>query len=217
MWESKISAGAIGAVQSTSVSSDKDLDESGNFVAFIRLEPNFVALFEELSAAKIPSFCAIIYNNLFGEFPIRTVLDSKSGKKPVLTDSSTNGCRCQLQEVPQSHAQMPIFGFQIARWELFGKISACFHLLLFTIWPALDSITDLVYILSQSFCNYYLFAASVLCFILQVWCFIARLKRHRVLEAVRLRKIELTLLKGLSWWPKWASPDSLLVFLCHYK
>jgi hypothetical protein len=93
------------------------------------LEPNFVALFEELSAAKIPSFCALIYNNLFGEFPIRTVLDSKSGKKPVLTDSSTNGCRCQLQEVPQSHAEMPIFGFQIARWELFGKISACFHLL----------------------------------------------------------------------------------------
>jgi hypothetical protein len=44
MWESKISAGAVGAVQSTSVSSDNDLDESGNFVAFIRLEPNYPAL-----------------------------------------------------------------------------------------------------------------------------------------------------------------------------
>jgi hypothetical protein len=204
MWESHRSNGAIGTVQSTSVSPEQDVDELGNFVAFIRIEPEFVALFHELSAASKStlSFC---------ENPI--VLDSKSGKKPVLIDSCNDYCRCQLQEAPQRCAEMPIFGFEVASWELACQISACFRLLFFTVWPALDSIMHLVYILSQLLFNYYLFAASIFCFFMQFWCFLVILKRHRVLEALKQRKIELTFLKGAPWWPKWASPDSLPVFL----
>jgi hypothetical protein len=104
------------------------------------------------------------------------VFDSISGEKPVLTDSSNDGSRCLLQEVPQSHAQMPIFGFQLAQNLLVGKFSA-----------------RSVHVLS--------------CFFLPCG------KKDRVLEAVRQRKSELTFLKGLSWWPKWASPDSLLVLI----
>jgi hypothetical protein len=115
--------------------------------------------------------------------------------------------------VPQSHARMPIFGFQLGRWELVRQISACFQLLLLSFFPAVDTITDLVYILSQKFFNYYLFAASLLCITAQFWVFLVRLKKRRVFEAFKQRKVELTFLKGLSWWPKWASPDSLPVFL----
>jgi hypothetical protein len=206
MWESHRSNGAIGTVQSTSVSPEQHVDEIGNFVAFIRIEPNFVALFHELSAASKST-----NGSSFCENPI--VVDSTSGKKPVLIDSCNEYCRCQLQEAPQSYAQMPIFGFQVASWELACQISACFWLLFFTVWPALDSIMHLVYILSQLLFNYYLFAASFFCFFVQFWCFLVILKRHRVLEAVKQRKVELTFLKGAPWWPKWASPDSLPVFL----
>jgi hypothetical protein len=208
VWESHRSNGVIGIVQSTSVSPEQDVDDIGNFVAFIRIEPNFVALFHELSAAAKSPYCST-----FCEDCKSIVLDKTSGKKPVLIDSCNEYCRCQLQEAPQSHAYMPIFGFQVASWELACQISACFRLLFFTVWPALDSIIHLVYILSQLFFNFYLFAAFMFCFIMQFWCFLIILKRHRVLEAVWQRKIELTFLKGASWWPKWASPDSLPVFL----
>jgi hypothetical protein len=137
----------------------------------------------------------------------------KSGEKPVLIDSSNQSCRCQLLEVPQSHARMPILGFQLGRWELVRQISACFQLLLLSFFPAVDTITDLVYILSQKFFNYYLFAASLLSITARCWVFLVRLKKRRVFEAFMQRRVELTFLKGLSWWPKWASPDSLPVFL----
>jgi hypothetical protein len=71
---------------------------------------------------------------------------------------------------------MPIFGIRLGRWELVRQISACFHLLLLSFFPAVDTITDLVYILSQDFFNYSLFAASVLRITSQFWVFVVRLK-----------------------------------------
>jgi hypothetical protein len=192
MWDGHVSDGVIGTVESTSVYYEQDADEFGDFVVFIKMDANFMPVLQTLSAAA----------------------EGKSGEeKPVLIDSSNQSCRCQLLEVPQSHARMPIFGFQLGRWELVRQISACFQLLLLSFFPAVDTITDLVYILSQKFFNYYLFAASLLCITAQFWVFVVRLKKRSVFEAFKQRKVELTFLKGLSWWPKWASPDSLPVFL----
>jgi len=191
MWDGHVSDGVIGTVESTSVYHEQDADEFGEFVVFIKMDANYMPVLKTLSAAA----------------------EGNSGEKPVLIDSSNQSCRCQLLEAPQSHARMPIFGFQLGRWELVRQISACFQLLLLSFFPAVDTITDLVYILSQKFFNYYLFAASLLCITAQFWVFVVRLKKRRVFEAFKQRKVELTFLKGLSWWPKWASPDNLPVFL----
>ena len=188
MWDGFVSDGAIGTVESTSVYPEQDADEFGNFVVFLKIEQTFTNLTKLSDAVK-----------------------EKTGDKPILIDSRNHGCRCQLLDVPQSHARM--FGFQLGRWELVRQISACFQLLLLSFFPAVDTITDLVYILSQIFFNFYLFAASVLCITAQFWVFVTRLKKRRVFEVFKERKIELAYLKGLSWWPKWASPDSLPVFL----
>ena len=191
MWDGHVSDGVIGTVESTSVYHEQDADEFGEFVVFIKMDANYMPVLKTLSAAAA----------------------GNSGEKPVLIHSINQSCRCQLLEAPQSHARMPIFGFQLGRWELVRQISACFQLLLLSFFPAVDTITDLVYILSQKFFNYYLFAASLLCITAQFWVFVVRLKKRRVFEALMQRKVELTFLKGLSWWPKWASPDSLPVFL----
>jgi hypothetical protein len=191
MWDGHAPDGVIGTVESTSVYPEQDADEFGNFVVFVKIDPNCAALVKALSEA----------------------VQQNSGEKPVLIDSANRSCRCQLLGVPQSHARMPIFGIQLGRWELVRQISACFQLLLLSFFPAVDTISDLVYILSQDFFNYSLFAASVLCITSQFWMFVLRLKRRKVFLAFRKRTIELSYLKNLFWWPKWASPDSLPVFL----
>jgi hypothetical protein len=191
MWDGHALDGAIGTVESTSVYPEQDADEFGNFVVFVKIDPNCAALLKALSEA----------------------VQQNSGQKPVLIDSANHSCRCQLLDVPQSHARMPIFGIRLGRWELVRQISACFQLLLLSFFPAVDTITDLVYILSQNFFNYSLFAASVLCITSQFWVFVVRLKKRKVFLAFRKRTIELSYLKNLFWWPKWASPDSLPVFL----
>ena len=93
------------------------------------------------------------------------------------------------------------------------QINACFQLLLMSLFPAVDTISDLVYILSSPFGNPYIFAASLVCITAQFWLYVNRLKKRRVFEALKTRRVELAYLKGLSFWPKWASPDSLPVFL----
>ena len=191
VWEDHISDGSIGVVESTSVYPEQDADEFGDFAVFIKMEPSFMASLKSLSQT----------------------VQQETGSKPVLIDSRNHGCRCQLLQVPQSHARMPIFGFQLGRWEMVRQISACFQLLLLSFFPAVDTISDLVYILSSTFANFYLFAASVVCITAQFWVFVTRLKKRRVFEAFMQRRVELTYLKGLSWWPKWAAPDSLPVFL----
>jgi hypothetical protein len=190
MWDGHVADGAIGTVESTSVYPEQDADEFGNFVVFVKIDPNCAALLKALSEAA----------------------QQMSGQKPVLVDSANHSCRCQLLDVPQSHARMPILGIRLGRWELVRQISACFQLLLLSFFPAVDTITDLVYILSQDFFNYSLFAASVLCITSQFWVFVVRLKKRRVFEAFKRRTVELAYLKTLPWWPKWASPDSLPVF-----
>ena len=108
---------------------------------------------------------------------------------------------------------MPVFGWKLGRWVIMRQINACFQLLLMSLFPAIDTISDLVYILSSLFANYYIFAASLVCLTSQFWLYIMRLKQRRVLQSLTKRRIDLVYLKGLWWWPKWASPDSLPVFL----
>jgi hypothetical protein len=191
IWDGHALDGAIGTVESTSVYPEQDADEFGNFVVFVKIDPNCAALVKALSEA----------------------VQQNSGRKPVLIDSAIRSCRCQLLGVPQSHARMPIFGIQLGRWELVRQVSACFQLLLLSFFPAVDTISNLVYILSQDFFNYSLFAASVLCITSQFWMFVLRLKRRKVFLAFRKRTIELSYVKNLFWWPKWASPDSFLVIV----
>jgi hypothetical protein len=191
MWDGHVPDGTIGTVESTSVYPEQDADEFGNFVVFVKIDPNCAALLKALSEA----------------------VQQNPGQKPVLIDSANHSCRCQLLGVPQRHARMPIFGIRLGRWELVRQISACFQLLLLSFFPAVDTISDLVYILSQDFFNYSLLAASVLCITSQFWVFVVRLKKRRVFEAFQKRTVELAYLKTLPWWPKWASLDSLPVFV----
>lgn len=191
MWEGHVADGAIGTVESTSVYPEQDPDEYGDYVVFIKMEQNFMTSLKMLNEAA----------------------GDKNGEKAVLIDSRDHSCRCQLLKEPQSHARMPVLGIRLGRWEIIRQISACFQLLILSFCPAVDTISDLVYILSSVFHNYYLFAASVVCITAQFWVFVTRLKKRRVFEAFMKRRVELTFLKGLPWWPKWASPDNLPVFV----
>ena len=181
----------IGTIESTSVYPEQDADELGNFVVFVKMDPLFKPMLPRLQDAA----------------------DAAGGDKPVLIDSRFRSCRCQLKEAPASHAYMPVFGWRIGRWGIVRQINACFQLLLMSLFPAIDTISDLVYILSSQFANYYIFAASLVCITAQFWLYVKRLKQRRVFEAFKKRRVELVYLKGLSFWPKWASPDSLPVFL----
>jgi hypothetical protein len=190
--ESALNADAvIGTVESTSVYPEQDADELGDFVVFVKMDTAFEPMLRQLQDAA----------------------DATGGQKPVLIDSKCRSCRCQLKQAPASHAHMPVFGWRIGRWEIVRQINACFQLLLMSLFPAIDTISDLVYILSSLFANYYIFAASLVCITAQFWLYIKRLKQRRVFEALKNRRVELAYLKGLSFWPKWASPDSLPVFL----
>jgi hypothetical protein len=183
----------IGTVESTSVYPEQDADEFGDFVVFVKrpAEPSFGPLLRRLQDAA----------------------DATAGEKPVLMSSKCRSCRCQLKKAPASHARLPVFGWRIGRWEIMRQINACFQLLLMSLFPAIDTISDLVYILSSLFANYYIFAASLVCITAQCWLYVKRLKQRRVFEALKERRVDLTFLKGLQYWPKWASPDSLPVFL----
>jgi len=181
----------IGTVESTSVYPEQDADELGEFVVFVKIDPAFDPMLRRLQDAA----------------------DATGGEKPILIDSKHRSCCCQLINAPASHARLPMFGSKLGRWEIVRQIMACFQLLLMSLFPAIDTISDLVYILSSTFANYYIFAASLVCITAQFWLYVRRLKQRRVFEALRKRRLELTYLKGRSFWPKWASPDSLPVFL----
>jgi hypothetical protein len=182
----------IGTVQSTSVYPEQDADDAANFVMFVKMEPEFEP-----------------------EKPhLRLLEEAANGEKPVLfVDSKNPTCRCQLKEAPASHAHMPLLGFRIGRWEIVRQINACFQLLLMSLFPAIDTISDLVYILSSVFANSYIFAASLVCITAQFWLYLKRLKQRRVFEALRKRHIDTKFLQGCWFWPKWATPDSLPVIL----
>jgi hypothetical protein len=181
----------IGTIESTSVYPEQDADEFGDFVVFVKIEPSFVTIMPRLQEAA----------------------DKPGIEKPIIIDLRCRSCRCQLKEAPASHAHLPLLGWVIGRWEIMRQINACFQLLLMSLFPAIDTISDLVYILSSLFANYYIFAASLVCITSQFWLYLKRLKQRRVFEAFKERRIELDFLKDLSIWPKWASPDSLPVFV----
>jgi hypothetical protein len=195
LWQSQewaLNADAvIGTVESTSVYPEQDADEFGEFVVFVKIESSFGPMLQRLQDAA----------------------DAAAGEKVVLIDSKCRSCRCQLKKAPESHARLPLFGFKLGRWEVVRQINASLNLLLMSLFPAIDTISDLVYILSSQFANYYIFAASLVCITAQFWLYVKRLKQRRVFEALTKRRVDLAFLKGLSFWPKWASPDSLPVFL----
>jgi hypothetical protein len=192
--DKKLSSGVItiGTVESTTVYPEQDADENSSFDIFLKVDPSF-QLLQELSAAADSS------------------VDSD---KPVLIDSNNHSCRCQLQKAPATHVYVSLFGFKIGGpWEVVRQANACLQLLLMSVFPAIDTISDLMYILDSTFANSAVFGASLFFLTSQFWLFVRRLYRRRVFHALFERRIELNFVKGLWFWPKWASPDNLFVFL----
>jgi hypothetical protein len=193
LWHSQQSDAdaVIGTVESTSVYPEQDADELSDFVVFLKMNPSL----EPTTLRQL-----------------QDAADATGGEKPVLIDSKCRSCRCQLKKAPGSHAHMPVFGWTLKSWGIMRQINVCFQLLLMSLFPAADTITDLIYILSTEFANTYLFAASLLVFIVQFVLYCNRLWKRRVFEAFIKRRIEFSFLKGQPYWPKWASPDNALVF-----
>jgi hypothetical protein len=190
VWQSReLGDTVIGTVESTSVYHEQDADEYSDFVVFLKIDPSFKLNLKRLEDAVLQE------------------------KKPVLMDSRNRSCCCQITEVPSSHARMPVLGCIVGSWEVVRQINACFQLLLMSLFPAIDTISDLVYILSSVFANRYIFVASLFCITSQFWLFVKRLKQRRVFEAFMQRRIDPDFLMELPVWPKWASPNSMPVFL----
>ena len=187
-WASNADA-VIGTVESTSVYPGQDADDYGDFDVFVKIHPSFLPTMERLQESA----------------------DATEGEKPVLIDPLCPSCRCQLKAAPASHARF--LKWTVGPWEKVRQINACFQLLLMSFFPAIDTISDLVYILSSEFANHYLFVASLFFITSQFWFFLKRLTKRRVFEAFKKRRVDLKFVQGLPFWPKWASPDSLLVFL----
>jgi hypothetical protein len=173
---------------------EQDADEYGDFVVFLKVDPKLNV--SELQEA------------------------AKKDKQFILIDSKNPKCRCLLKKEPASHARLPFVGWTIGRWEIMRQISACFQLLRMSVFPAVDTISDLIYILSSIFANHYLFFASLCCITSQFWLFIGRLKKRRVFEAFKERKIDKEFLfehlKKFCFWPKWAPTSSLPFKIVYY-
>jgi hypothetical protein len=187
-WASNADA-FVGTIESTSVYPGQDADDFGDFDAFVKIHPSFLPIMQRLQESA----------------------DSTEGEKPVLIDPLCSSCRCQLKKAPASHARL--LKWTVGPWEKVRQINACFQLLLMSFFPAIDTISDLVYILSSVFANPYLFVASLLFITSQFWFFVNRLTKRRVFEAFKARRIDLKFVQGWPFWPKWASPDNLFVFL----
>jgi hypothetical protein len=188
LWRDSEADVIVGTVESTTVYHEQDADELGDFDVFVKI------------------------HNSFKE-PILNALAQKADKPVIVMTDSNKKCRCLLKTAPATHARLPLLGWQVGPWEIVRQINACFQLLLMSLFPAVDTISDLVYILSSPFANPYIFAASLFCITGQFWLYVKRLKQRRVFEAVKKRRIDLTFLYGLQYWPKWASADSLPVYL----
>ncbi len=181
----------VGTVESTTVYPEQDADELGDFDVFVKIHPSFEPMLQKLEQAAVAT----------------------GGEKPVMFDSKCRSCRCQLKSAPASHASMPLFGWRLGRWEIMRQINACFQLLLMSLFPAIDTISDLVYILSSEFASTAIFAVSLFFLTSQFWLYMNRLRQRHVFKALMRRRVDLAYLKGRAYWPKWASPDSLPVFL----
>ena len=182
---------SVGTVESTSMYPGQDADAFGEFDVLLKIDASFVPALQQLHDSA----------------------DAAEASRPVLVDALCPSCRCQLLTAPESHARLPILDWTLGPWEKVRQMNACFQLLLMSLFPAIDTISDLVYILSSEFANHYIFAASLFFITSQFWFFVKRLKKRRVFDAFGKRRIEMAFVQGLPFWPKWASPDSLLVFL----
>jgi hypothetical protein len=207
MWQKQVIAlnadVEIGSVESTSVYHEQDADELSDFVVLVKMKSEFVYTNSNEDKTEL--------ENLQEAF-------TTAGSKPILFVQKCKKCKkccCQLKEAPASHAHLhlPFFRCKVGPWEIVRQINACFQLLLLSIFPAIDTVSDLVYILSSVFANYFLFAASLFCITVQFWLYVTRLKQHHVFDALKERHINEDYLEKLSYWPKWARPDNLLVVL----
>jgi hypothetical protein len=99
-------------------------------------------------------------------------------------DSTSNQCSCRLKVAPARHARFNLLciHLDIGRWEAMRQYNVCWQLLLMSVFPALDTISDLVYILSSLFANAGLFTASIMSITLQFWVFIYLLWKKGVFK-----------------------------------
>jgi hypothetical protein len=198
VWEREPARVVIGTVESTSVYPEQDPDEIGDFVVFVNVDSKFMSSTAE--GFDLPSLKSAL----------------KSDSKPIFSVAGlarSQTCYCQLQSEPSSHAYAPVFKFTLGRWELMRQLNACFQLLLLSMFPAIDTISDLLFVMSSVFANFWLFGLALFFLTSQFWLYVLRLKKRRVFEAFMQRRVEMPFLRSLSWWPKWAQPDSIIVFV----
>lgn len=182
----------IGTVQNTSVFYGQDATEKAysEFNIFVKLDSNFKQTQLDMLTAAF-----------------------ESGTKPILIDPNFRTCRCQLESAPSINARLPLLGWPIGPWKKIRQLQTCFHLFILSIFPAFDSATDLVHLISSVYANIYLFAASILFLFIQVFFFCRRLYRRGVWAAVKKRKVEFDFVRDLRFWPKWAQSDSGFVMV----
>lgn len=128
-------------------------------------------------------------------------------------DSTSIQCSCLLKAAPARHARFNLLciHFVIGRWEAMRQYNACWQLLLMSVFPALDTISDLVYILSSLFANAGLFTASIMSITLQFWVFIYLLWKKDVFKEFCKRTVDSAFLKE-NYLPAWATADNLFGF-----
>ena len=144
---------------------------------------------------------------------------SNKGKTlPVLfcnaKDSTSIQCSCLLKVAPARHARFNLLciHFVIGRWEAMRQYNACWQLLLMSVFPALDTISDLVYILSSLFANAGLFTVSIMSITLRFWVFIYLLWKKGVFkEFWKQRKLDSAFFKE-NYLPAWITADNLFAF-----
>jgi hypothetical protein len=153
----------VGVIESTSVAAGQDPVESPTFNAFVRILPEYIDFMEELGDAGSSTEVA---------------------DKPLLRDVDNLQCRCRLMRAPDEFAHKRLCGRKIefGRYATMKQINVVFQLFILSMFPAVDTISDLAFVLSTTFVNRLLFGLS-LCFLTtQFWVFNWRLQQRRVFE-----------------------------------
>ena len=153
----------VGVIESTSVAAGQDPLESPAFNAFVRIRPEYIDFMEELGIAGARTEVA---------------------DKPLLRDVDNLHCRCRLMRAPDEFAHKRLCGRKIefGRYATMKQINVVFQLFILSMFPAVDTISDLAFVLSTTFVNRLLFGLS-LCFLTtQFWVFNWRLQQRRVFE-----------------------------------
>ncbi len=226
----------VGTVQSRYIHDEHD-ERFSDYIVFLKLHPEFkkhVASFAKPAVSDL-SDADVVSKWWFDAKDKRADVNKKADAQagavsawfesikdgeylPVLfcnpKDSTSIRCSCKLTVAPARHARFNLLfiHFDIGRWEVMRQYNVCWQLLLMSVFPAIDTISDLVYILTALFANAGLFAASITCITFQLWVFIVLLYKKGVFAEFRKRKLDSAFLERQSFWPAIAKPDNMFFF-----